>query len=78
MGNDTHIPADAKAMNALAKAIGAVVFATVRRLPKHEREAFAQDLALMAQERSDAGDTTGEMLLIDLHQAAVAAARMSG
>jgi hypothetical protein len=78
MGNDTHIPADAKAMNALAKAIGAVVFATVRRLPATEREAFAEDLAAMAQERSDAGDTIGEMLLIDLHAAATAAGRTAG
>lgn len=78
MGNETHIPASGQAMNAMAKAIGAVVFATVRRLPAHERSAFANDLAAMAQERSDAGDTIGEMLLIDLHQAAVMAARMSG
>lgn len=78
MGNDTHIQADAQAMNALAKAIGAVVFATVRRLPATERAAFAEDLAEMAQERNDAGDTIGEMLLIDLHQAAVTAARMVG
>lgn len=75
MGNETHIPASGQAMNAMAKAIGAVVFATVRRLPATERAAFAEDLAAMAQERNDAGDTIGEMLLIDLHAAAMAAGR---
>ncbi len=70
-----EIKADAAAMNGLACAIGAVVFATVRRLPASEREAFANDLAQMAQARNDAGDPIGEMLLIDLHQAAVRAAR---
>lgn len=71
MGN--KIPADAQAMNALATAMGAVVFAMVRRLPVVEQRAFAQDLATMAQERQDAGDTTTEMVLMDLHAAAVAA-----
>lgn len=76
MGNDTtKLPPDGAAINAIARALGAVVFATVRRLPAAEREAFAQDLALMAQAQSDSGDTTGETLLIDLHQAAVRAAR---
>lgn len=70
---ETHIKADAQGMNALARAIGAVVFAAVRRLPAVEQRAFAADLALMAEERNAAGDTTSEMLLIDLHQAAMAA-----
>lgn len=66
---------DAKALNAVVTALGAVVFATVRRLPEAERKAFADDLAVMAAARSDAGDTTGETLLIDMHRAAVAAAK---
>lgn len=70
---ETHLNADAKAMNALACAIGAVVFAAVRRLPAVEQKAFAADLAVMAEARNAAGDTTGEMLLLDLHRAAVTA-----
>lgn len=68
-----EIKADAAAMNALASAMGAVVFALVRRLPVTEQRAFAADLAVMAQERQDAGDLTTEMILMDLHAAAVAA-----
>lgn len=69
-----EINADAKGMNALASAIGAVVFATVRRLPAAEQRAFAQDLALMAEAQNAAGHTIAEMLLIDLHRAATTAA----
>lgn len=71
MSNETQIPASGEAMNALAKAMGAIVFATVRRLPVVERRAFANDLAEMAQVQSDAGDPIAEMLLIDMHQAAM-------
>lgn len=70
---ETHLNADAKAMKALSCAIGAVVFATVRRLPVVEQKAFAADLAVMAEERNAAGDPIGEMLLLDLHRAAVTA-----
>lgn len=76
MGNKTGIAFDAKALNAVITALGAVVFATVRRLPEDERAAFAEDLAVMSQARSDAGDTIAETLLIDLHRAAVAAAKV--
>lgn len=76
MENELKIPASAEALNALAKAMGALTFAMVRRLPQVEREAFARDLADMAQERSDAGDTISEMLLIDLHRAATTAAKL--
>lgn len=76
MGNETKIPLDATAVNAIVRALGAVVFATVRRLPEAERAAFAEDLAVMAQAQNDTGDSIGEMLLIDLHQAAVRAAKV--
>lgn len=72
MGN-TSIPPNAEAMNAITTAMGALVFAVIRALPKDAHEGFARDLALMAQARSDAGDPIAEMLLIDLHRAAVAA-----
>lgn len=77
MGKETF-PPNADTMNALATGLGAVVFAIVRRLPPHERQAFANDLASMAKARSNAGDTTAETLLIDLHRAAVAAAGSQG
>ncbi|MFZ5520447.1 MAG: hypothetical protein ACOZD0_04505 [Pseudomonadota bacterium] len=65
---------NAETMNALATAIGALVFATVRALPQDARAAFARDLARMADARSQAGDVTGETLLMDLHRAATMAA----
>jgi hypothetical protein len=73
MGKEA-LKADAQAMNAIATAMGALTFALIRALPSDKREAFAADLAAMAQARNDAGDTTSEMLLMDLHRAAVAAA----
>lgn len=69
------IPANAEAMNAITTAMGALVFAVIRALPSESHGGFARDLALMAQARSDAGDPIAEMLLIDLHRAAIAAAQ---
>jgi len=74
MGKQT-IPASAEAMNAMSTAMGALVFAVIRALPSEAHDGFARDLALMAQARSDAGDPIAEMLLIDLHRAAIAAAK---
>lgn len=70
MGNKTHIDLNADSVNAIAKALGAVVMATVQRLPAAEREAFARDLAAMSMAAADSGDTTLETLLLDLHRAA--------
>ena len=72
------LPLNGETVGGIVTALGAVVFATVRRLPASERKAFADDLAAMAQARSDVGDTTGETLLIDLHRAAVVAAGSQG
>ena len=60
-------------MNALVTTLGAVVFATVRRLPPADQAAFAGDLARLAKDAERRGDTTLETLLIDMHQAAVTA-----
>lgn len=72
MGNQ-QIKPDAAAMNAITTAMGALTFALVRALPANTREGFSRDLAMMAQARCDAGDQIAEMLIIDLHRAAVAA-----
>lgn len=72
------LPADGAAINAIATALGAVVFAMTRRLPEGERAAFAEDFAVMAQAQSDAGKPTNEMMLRDLHQAALRAAKTVG
>jgi hypothetical protein len=64
----------ATTLNAVINALGALVFATVRALPAKARADFARDLARLAQQQSDAGLTTNETLLIDLHRAAQLAA----
>ena len=64
---------DATTMNAVISALGAVVFATVRRLPPDQQQAFANDLSRLASNAERQGDATLETLLIDLHQAAVRA-----
>ena len=69
------LPADGAAINALATGLGAMVFAIVRRMPASDQAAFANDLAVMAQGQNDAGNTTSEKLLIDLHQAALRAGK---
>lgn len=74
MSNETTIPMNADAMNAVINALGALVFATVRQLPEDKRAAFAQDLAKLAKNEEKRGDVTTETLLLDLHRAAIAAA----
>lgn len=66
-------PFTAETANAIVNALGAVVFATVRRLPPEEQQAFAKDLAGMAKAAEKTGDIALETVLIDLHQAAVKA-----
>ena len=77
MGNE-KLKADAQAMNAMATALGALTFALIRALPADKRAGFASDMAAMAQARNEAGDTTAEMLLMDLHRAAIAATQSAG
>jgi hypothetical protein len=62
---------NAETMNALVTTLGALVFATVRRLPPDQQAAFASDLARLAKNAEQQGDTTLETLLMDMHQAAV-------
>lgn len=69
--NDNTQPLTAETANAIVSALGAVVFATVRRLPPSEQQAFAKDLAAMAKAAEKSGETALETLLIDLHRAAV-------
>lgn len=69
------IKPDAQTMNAIVTALGAVVFATVRRLEPAQQQAFAEDLARMAKVCNQRGDMTGEMLLMDLWRAAQGAGR---
>ena len=71
--NDNTQPLTAETVNAIVSALGAVVFATVRRLPPQEQQAFAKDLAAMAKAAEKSGETALETILIDLHKAAVKA-----
>ncbi len=71
----TQIPLNADTVNAIVSALGAVVFATVRQLPPERQAALANDLAQLALNEEREGDTTTELILLDLHRAAVAAAR---
>ncbi len=71
--NDNTQPLTAETVNAIVSALGAVVFATVRRLPPQEQQAFAKDLAAMAKAAEKSGETALETILIDLHNAAVKA-----
>ncbi|MDG2617735.1 hypothetical protein P7L53_15955 [Thermoleptolyngbya sichuanensis XZ-Cy5] len=57
-------------MNAVITALGALVFATVRRLEPAQQQAFAEDLARMAKVCNNRGDLMGETLLMDLWRAA--------
>ncbi|SFF15010.1 hypothetical protein [Paracidovorax wautersii] len=71
----TQIPLNADTVNAIVNALGAVVFATTRQLPPERQAALANDLAKLAKNEERRGDTTTETILLDLHRAAVAAAR---
>lgn len=68
--DDGKLPLSADTINALSQAMGALVFATVRRLPPEQREAFCEDLASMAKMAEAAGKSALEALLIDLYRAA--------
>lgn len=72
--NNNTLPLTAETANAIVSALGAVVFATVRRLPPQDQQAFANDLAGMARAAEKTGDTALETVLLDLHRAAAKAA----
>lgn len=61
---------NAETMNAMNDAMGAVVMCLARQLTPPQREAFANDLAKLASAAERGGNTTLEMLLIDLQNAA--------
>lgn len=73
MNKTTHIEFDHEAANALLQCLGALVFATVRRLTPEQRQAFAADLETMAAAAAADGNTTTQTLLQDL----IAAAQMT-
>ena len=66
-------PLNADSVNAIVNALGALVFATVRALPKDAQAQFASDLACLAKNEELQGDTASETILMDLHRAAMAA-----
>ncbi|MCW8164299.1 hypothetical protein [Verminephrobacter aporrectodeae] len=74
--NDT-VPPTAETANAsaIASALGALVFATVRQLPTQSQTAFATDLARLARNAERQGQTPEEALLLNLYRVAVAAAK---
>jgi hypothetical protein len=65
------LPLNAATVNALAQALGALVFATVRRLPPEAQAAFSADLASLARLAEHNSHTTLETLLLDLHEASI-------
>jgi hypothetical protein len=70
---DEKFKVDADTMNALVNGLATVVFAIARQLSATQREAFAKDLARLAQNAERDGDSTLETLLLDLHRASMAA-----
>lgn len=72
--SDNTQPLTAETANAIVNALGALVFATVRQLPADKQAAFANDLARLAQNEEQQGQTATETILMDMHRAAVAAA----
>ena len=66
--------ANAASMNAIATALGGIVFALTRQLDPARRLALARDLARQAQARNVVGDTTAGTLLLDVAGTAEAAA----
>lgn len=74
MSNETSLPLNGETANAIVNALGALVFATVRQLPAERQAAFANDLARLAKNEEQQGQTVSETILLDLHRAAVAAA----
>lgn len=71
--NNPHarIPFTPETANAIVNAMGVVVMCVVRRLPPHEQQAFARDLAGFAAACEKSGDTITETLLMDLYQGAL-------
>lgn len=75
MSNDkTPLPLSPDTINAIVTTLGAVVFATTRRLQPTDQAAFANDLARLARNEETRGSVEAQALLLDLHRAALAAA----
>lgn len=62
--------ADATTMNAIVSAMGALTICLTRQMTPEQKAGFANDLARLAKNAEQAGDTVLETLLIDLHRAA--------
>jgi hypothetical protein len=74
MSDKNTLPLSADTANAIVNALGALVFATVRQLPPERQAAFASDLARLAKNEEQQGQTETETILLDMHRAAMAAA----
>jgi hypothetical protein len=61
---------DASTLNAMVSAMGALTICLTRQMTPAQRAGFADDLARLAKNAEQAGDSTLETLLIDLHRAA--------
>lgn len=61
---------DAKTLNAITSAMGAIVMCITARMTAEQRAGVASDLARLAALAEKNGDTTLETLLIDLNRAA--------
>lgn len=57
-------------VDALVSAMGALVFATVRRLPPTEQNAFVQDLHNIAAAEAQRGADAAAEIIGNLHRAA--------
>ena len=54
----------------VVSAMGALVFAVVRRLPAGDRQAFASDLGRLARAEHAEGRAASSLVLVDLQRAA--------
>jgi hypothetical protein len=69
MTKDTFKP-DAKTLNAMTSAMGAIVMCITGRMAPEQKAGVAEDFARLAAMAERNGDTVLETLLIDLHRAA--------
>jgi len=72
--NEKKLPVNEETLSALFNGLGAVVFATVRTLPKARRAAFAKELESIAVHEEADGNTAVAGMLRSLHHAAKIAA----
>ena len=60
----------------LVSALGALVFATLRRMPEADRAAFAADLDLVGAMERRRGAVDAAAVIADLHRAALLASAL--